>query len=120
MLIRKIVSRQATIGLYLTRDDLTSSYAIIRHNIRTYQSAGVLAIVTGRHKAESELKRFEDSQGSSDRYEGWRYFLEKTDLMAGMDPIKATEQRQSKLEERESKALRDTTTPIVRPANPHR
>ena len=77
----------------------------------------MLVVVTGRHKAESELKKFEASQESLDRQDGWRYFLEKTDLMAGMDPLIATQQRQSILEERELKALRDTTTPIVRPAN---
>jgi hypothetical protein len=80
----------------------------------------VLVVVTGRRKAESELKMFEDSQDSADRHDGWRYFLEKTDLMAGMDPIKATQQRQLKLEERESKALQDTRTPIVPSANSQR
>jgi len=99
-------------GLFLTRDDLTSSYAIIRHNIRTYRSAGVLAVVKGRHNAESELKKFEDSQDSSDRHEGWRYFIEKTDLKAGTDPTEATQRRQAELEGRESKALQETKTPI--------
>jgi hypothetical protein len=105
-------------GFSLTRDDLISSYAIIRHNIRTYRSAGVLAVIRGRHNAESELKKFEDSQDPSDRHEGWRYFVEKTDLKAGTDPTKATQQRQAELEERESKALQDTTTPFVRSPNP--
>ena len=98
-------------GLFLTRDDLTASYAIIRHNIRTYQSAGVLAVVRGKQRAESELKNFEDSQDSSDRHEGWRYFIEKTDLQAGTDPIDATRHRQAELEGRESKALQETKTP---------
>ena len=97
-------------GLFLTRDDLTASYAIIRHNIRTYRSAGVLAVVRGRQTAESELKNFEDSQDSSDRHEGWRYFLEKTDLQAGTDPAEATRHRQAELEGRESKALREAKT----------
>ena len=92
-----------------------SSYAIIRHNIRTYHSAGVLAIVRGRQIAESELKKFEDSQDSSDRHEGWRYFIEKTDLMPGTDPIEATQQRQAQLEERELKAMRHREAPFVRP-----
>jgi len=98
-------------GLFLTRNDLTASYAIIRHNIRTYQSAGVLAVVRGKQTAESELKNFEDSQDSSDRHEGWRYFIEKTDLQAGTDPVDATRHRQAELEGRESKALRETKTP---------
>src|SRR5215472_3945698 len=105
-------------GLFLTRDDLTASYAISRHNIRTYQSAGVLAVVRGKQKAESELKKFADSQDSSDRHEGWRYFIEKTDLEPGTDPIEATQRRQAELEGRESIALRDTTTPTVRSPNP--
>ena len=105
-------------GFYLIPDDRTSSYAIIRHNIRTYQSAGVLAVVRGRQSAESELKKLEDSQDSSDRHQGWRYFIEKTDLKAGTDPAEATERRQAELEGRESKALRDTTPPIVRSPNP--
>jgi hypothetical protein len=107
-------------GLTLTRDDLTSFYAIIRHNIRTYRSAGVLAVVRGRHMAESELKNFESSQDSSDRHEGWRYFIEKTELLPGTDPIKATEQRQTELEQRESKALSETKTPTFPLPDPNR
>jgi len=68
----------------------------------------VLVIVRGKHNAESELKKFEDSQDSSDRHEGWRYFVEKTNLIPGTDPMKATQQRQAALEERESKALKET------------
>ena len=82
-------------GLFLTRNDLTASYAIIRHNIRTYQSAGVLAVVRVTQKAESEMKKFEDSQDSPDRDEGWRYFIEKTALEAGTDPVEATQRRQA-------------------------
>ena len=104
----------------LTRDDLTSSYAIIRHNIRTYRSAGVVVVVSGRHSAESELKKFEDSQDSSDRHEGWRYFIEKTNLKAGTDPAEATQHRQAELEGRESKALKETKTPIFPSPDPHR
>ena len=107
-------------GLFLTRDDLTASYAIIRHNIRTYQSAGVLAIVRGKQSAESELKKFEDSQDSSDRQEGWRYFIEKTDLEAGTDPAEATDRRQAELEGRDSKALRETKTRVFPPPDPRR
>lgn len=77
-------------------------------------------MVTGRHNAESELKKFEDSQDSSDRHEGWRYFAEKTNLKAGTDPVKATQQRQTELEERESKALKETETPIHPSPDPHR
>ena len=99
-------------GLSLTRDDLTSCYAIIRHNIRTYQSAGVVAVVKGKHSAESELKKFEKSQDSSDRHEGWRYFIEKSNVKAGTDPAEATQLRQAELEGRESKALREAKSSV--------
>lgn len=98
-------------GFFLTRDDLTASYAIIRHNVRTYRSAGVIAVVRGKQSAELELKTFEDSQVSSDRHEGWRYFIEKTDLKAGTNPAEATQYRQAELEGRELKALRETQAP---------
>jgi hypothetical protein len=65
-------------------------------------SAGVVEVIKGRRSAESTLKKFEDSQTSGDRHEGWRYFLEKTDLKAGMDPAQATYLRQNDLEQRES------------------
>lgn len=98
-------------GTLVTRDDFTSSYAIIRHNVRTYQSAGVVAVIKGKHSAESELKKFEDSQDSSDRHEGWRYLIDRTNLKAGTDPAEATRHRQAELEARELKALRETKTP---------
>ena len=91
----------------MTRDEITSAYAIIRHNIRTYLSAGVLVVVKGKQNAELELKKFQDSQDSLDRHEGWRYFIEKTNLTAGTDPTQATQVRQAELEVRESRALRE-------------
>jgi hypothetical protein len=99
----------------LARDDLTSSYAIIRYNSRTYRSAGVVVVVSGRHNAESELKKFEESQDSSDRHEGWRYLMDRTSLKAGTDPAEATRHRQTELEMRESKALRESKTPTLPP-----
>jgi hypothetical protein len=83
--------------------------------MRTFQSAGVLAVVRGKQNAESELKKFEDFQDSSDRHEGWRYFIEKTDLEPGTDPAEATHRRQAELEGRESKALRETKTRVFPP-----
>ncbi len=88
----------------LTRDKSKASYAIIRHNIRTYESAGVVEVIDGRQKAETTMRQLEDCQSSEDRQAGWRYFLEKTRLKAGMDPSKATHRRQTDLEIRESKA----------------
>lgn len=94
-------------GVSLTRDESTASYVIIRHNVRTYQSAGVVEVVKGRSDAEAAVRKFEDCQSSEDRHEGWRYFLEKTGLRAGMNPEEATNRRQTDLETRESKALEE-------------
>ncbi|HYU46981.1 MAG TPA: hypothetical protein VEK84_12505 [Terriglobales bacterium] len=55
------------------------------------------------------MKKFEDCQTSADRHEGWRYFIERTDLKPGMDPAQATHRRQIELELRESKALQETS-----------
>ena len=107
-------------GLFLTRDYLTASFAIIRHNIRTYQSAGVLAVVRGKQNAESTVRKLEACQSSSDQLEGWRYFIEKTDLPAGTDPVEATQRRQAELEGRESKARRATNTSKLPFADPKR
>ncbi len=72
------------------------------HNVRTYRSAGVVAVVRGKQKAELALKQFEDQRSSSDHHEGWRYFIEKTEIAAGTDPNEATHRRQAALELRES------------------
>lgn len=94
-------------GKHLTHDELKASYVVIRHNVRTYESAGVVEVVKGRQNAESTLKNFENEQSSSDRHEGWRYFLEKSTLKAGTDPAEATELRQAELESRETKAAQE-------------
>jgi len=94
-------------GVSLTRDETKSSYAIIRHNIRTYESGGVVLVVKGKENAELKVKHFETGQSSEDRHAGWRYFVEKSDLKAGMDPAEATNLRQMKLEIRESEAQPD-------------
>ena len=95
----------------MTNDEVKASYVVIRHNVRTYESAGVVEVVKGRQSAESALKRFESEQSSADRHEGWRYFLEKSTLKAGTDPGQATELRQAELESRESKAEQEGSGP---------
>jgi hypothetical protein len=65
-------------------------------------------VVRNKQNAELALKKLETCQSSADRHEGWRYFLEKTDMKAGTDPAEATDVRQAKLELRESKALQET------------
>ena len=94
-------------GAHLTQEELKASYVVIRHNVRTYESGGVVEVVKGRTNAESTLKNFEAEQSPSDRHEGWRYFLEKSTLKAGTDPAEATELRQAELERRETKATQD-------------
>jgi hypothetical protein len=86
------------------QDESKASFAVIRHNVRTYESGGVMIVIKGRTTAESALNQFERSQTSEDRHAGWRYFLEKTDLRAGMNPAEATTLRQMRLEVRESEA----------------
>ncbi|GAC1435291.1 MAG: hypothetical protein NVS1B11_34850 [Terriglobales bacterium] len=90
------------------QDDSKSAFAIIRHNVRTYESGGVVAVIKGKVNAESTVQQYERGQASEDRHAGWRYFLEKTDLKAGMDPQEATTLRQMRLEVRESKAMETT------------
>jgi hypothetical protein len=80
----------------------------------------VVAVVRGKHSAESELKKFEDFQDSLDRHEGWRYFIEKTNLKAGTDPAEATQRRQAELEGRESKALREAKASNFPPSEPQK
>ena len=77
-----------------------------------------MAVIRGKQNAELELKKFEESQDPADRHEGWRYFIENTDLKAGTDPAEATQHRQAELEGRESKALRETDTANF--SSPHR
>jgi hypothetical protein len=98
----------------LTREESKASYAIIRHNIRTYESGGVVLVVKGKDNAEVRVKHFEAGQSSEDRHAGWRYFIEQTDLKVGMDPAQATHLRQMKLEIRESQAGPDQV-PAVHP-----
>ena len=102
----------------MTITDSSAAYAIICYNVRTYRSAGVVAVIGGMHQAELELKKFEAAQDSSDRHEGWRYLIDKTDLQAGTDPAEATLHRQAELEKREEKALRETDPPNF--SSPHR
>lgn len=92
----------------MTLDDNSTSYAIILHNVRTYRSAGVIAVVRGKQKAESTMKAFQESLSAPDHHEGWRYFFEKTELAVGTDPAEATQLRQAELELRESKAPRES------------
>ena len=80
------------------------AFAIVRYNFRTYAAGGVMAVIRGRRKAEAVMANdFEGGQSKEDRYAGWRYFLEMTDLRPGIDPDKATLLRQRRLEVRESK-----------------
>ena len=90
----------------MKKADSAVSFAVIRHNVRTYASGGVVDIVRGRQDAEAAMKRIEVQQSPEDWHTGWRYFLETTLLKAGMDPKEATHLRQKELEGRESEAAR--------------
>ena len=82
------------------------TFAIIRYNWRTYESGGVMAVVRGRRNAEGMMvNEFEGGQSQEDRTAGWRYFLEMTDLKAGINPQEASYLRQRDLEIRESNEM---------------
>lgn len=89
---------------FLTSDDMNANFAIILHNVRTYRSGGVIAVIRNKRKAEETLDEFRVAQSSTDQYEGWRYFIEPTTLPPGTDPVEATRMRQAELELRESEA----------------
>jgi hypothetical protein len=82
-------------------DYLKSSFAIIRFNSRTYESGGVMAVVKAHTAAEHLMKNYESGQSEEDRFNGWRYFVEETDLDPGMNADEATKLRQVRLERRE-------------------
>ena len=107
--------RLASYGFYLTSEELGASYAIIRHNVRTYLSGGVVEVVKGKSLAEATLQKIEACQDSSDHYKGWRYFVEKTDQKPGIDPTEATQRRQKELEVRESKAMQEAQSSVIPP-----
>ena len=92
-------------GTYLKRHDAKASFAIIRHNIRTYVSAGVVRVIRGKESAVQAIAELEGTQSPHDRDQGWRYFLEETDLTPGMDSEQATHRRWMQLESRESDAV---------------
>ncbi|HET9406094.1 MAG TPA: hypothetical protein VFO39_02550 [Candidatus Sulfotelmatobacter sp.] len=102
----------------MTREELTASYAIIRHNVRTYRSAGIVEVVKGKQLAESTLQKLEACQESSDHHQGWRYFIERTDQKPGIDPVEATQRRQQELEVRETKAMQGTESSTILPDIP--
>jgi hypothetical protein len=85
-------------------DHLKPSFAIIRFNSRTYESGGVVAVVKAHAVAEHLLRDYEFGQSDQDRHNGWRYFLEETDLLPGMSADEATKLRQARLERRESES----------------
>ena len=62
-------------------------------------------MVKGKPLAESTLQKLEACQDSTDRFEGWRYLIDKSDLKPGTDPKEATLLRQKELDLRESKAM---------------
>jgi len=94
-------SEQQCLGCDMT-DKSKRSFAIVRFNKRTYQSGGVMAVIKGVKAAQRALNDFDGCQSEENRSAGWRYFLEETDLRPGMDPEKATQLRQARLDRQES------------------
>jgi len=82
----------------------STTFAIIRYNLRTYEPGGVMAIIKGRGRAEVTVQNFQSEQSRADCLAGWGYFLETTDLAPGMDPQKATSVRQTRMDVRETEA----------------
>lgn len=80
------------------------SFAVVGFNERTYQSGGVVAVIKGIEAAQRTLNDFDWCQSEENRRAGWRYFLEETDLRPGMNPEKATELRQVRLDLQDSQA----------------
>lgn len=93
----------------MTREEQSGSYVIIRYNIRTYRSAGVVEVVKGKQVAESTVRELEACQDPADRHEGWRYLIHESDLPPGTNPAEATLLRQKELDTRESKAMRENS-----------
>lgn len=72
----------------------------------------MVEVVKGRPLAELTLRKLEACQDSSDHYQGWRYFIEKTSQKPGTDPAEATLRRQQELDSRESTAMQETKAAI--------
>jgi hypothetical protein len=83
-------------------DKRRSRFAIVRVNRRTYVSGGVVAVIEGRTAAENRLRDLERGQAEEDRFAGWQFFLEETDLEPGLDPKEATRLRQAHLDDLDS------------------
>ena len=75
-------------------DKSESSFAVVRFNEQTCQSGGVVAVIKGTKAAETTLNDYDWCLSDENRRVGWRYFLEETDLLPGMEPEKATRIRQ--------------------------
>jgi hypothetical protein len=53
-----IASHKTNHGASMPREESNASYVTIRHNVRTYRSAGVVEVIKGRDEAEALLKKF--------------------------------------------------------------
>ena len=100
---------------------LESSFVVVRFNERTYEPGGVVAVIKGTEAAERTLNDSDWCQGEENRRAGWRYFLEETDLLPGMDPEEATQLRQVRLDLQESQAQGNSARPpmSVNDSYPH-
>ena len=90
----------------------TSGTPRIENFLRDYSTqysnlylGGVVQVIRGQQNAARAVAQFEGGQTSDDRHNGWRYFLEETQLTPGMDPERATQQRWRELDAREARAM---------------
>jgi hypothetical protein len=85
-----------------------------------------MAVLKTRAAAEQLLREYEFAQNETDRHNGWRYFLEQSDLLPGTSADEATRLRQTALDVRESEFSVNTVPWPAQPesrstvARPHR
>jgi Na+/proline symporter len=58
----------------------------------------VVEVIQGRANAEATMREYQNRQSPPDAHEGWRYFLEKTEIKPGTGAAEATNLRQQELE----------------------
>ncbi len=73
----------ATTLYFSLKNPVSLTSTAFRFNSRTYESGGVMAVVKAHAAAEHLLRDYEFGQSEEDRHNGWRYFLEETDLSSG-------------------------------------
>ena len=71
-------------------DPFESSHRKIARAKKHLNDLRIMAVVKAHATAEHLLRDYEFGQSDQDRHNGWRYFLEETDLVPGMNADEAT------------------------------